>query len=127
MKELYSSDILEVLKKLYYPKVVEDTSDMDGSLSFLIAINNKGFSANAIEIADGIYMETLDKAIAYKDLYYLEIEIIDDEIIYTFLKYLKGSGDILKTSKKPFKASHKPLLNNLATLSKMYELKLKED
>lgn len=126
MKPYYNEDIKQALEKLYYPKNVDDISDMDETMIFLVAINNKGFNASEVRINEKVMMSTLDEAIKNKDLYYLEITIKANTLDYCFYKYPKStSGQQLITSKKPFKFTHRFLLFKLSKLLKMYDLQLK--
>ncbi len=65
-----------MIQDLYFPKNVVNNSDMTGDrYQYLVALNNKGYNAHTIKINDNASIQTLYKAIKYKDLYYLEIEV----------------------------------------------------
>lgn len=126
--ELTSVEVHEYIKELYAPKDVVNNSDMDtDTFQYLVALNNKGYNAHEVKLTDRISMNTLDEAIKYKDLYYLEILIEANTLTYSFWMYpKKTSGDILHTSSKPFKIYQKKHLNKLTELAKLLELELIE-
>lgn len=115
---LDSVTIHTMIQELYFPKDVVNISDMSSdTYQYLIALNNKGYNAHTIKISQNASMQTLDKAIRYKDLNYLEIEIKENKISYSFWKYPKGTnGRVLKTSIKPFKKRHEKYLEKLQEL-----------
>ncbi|HZJ86710.1 MAG TPA: hypothetical protein VFC75_00670 [Erysipelothrix sp.] len=126
--ELTSTEIHKIIKDIYSPKDVINNSDMDGGdYQYLVALNNKGYNAHEIKLSDKVTMNTLDKAIRYKHLYYLEITIEDKCIAYSFWKYpRKTSGQTLITSIKPFKKRHIQFIKKLDVLSNTLNYKLKD-
>lgn len=117
-------DLKSTLEDIYYPKQVDDISDMDiQSYEFLVALDNKGFFYENIEIENGIVMHTMDKEIENKDLHFLYVQIsnVKPFIIRNIYKYLKG-GDILEIFDEPQEEYHRKYFDDLTKLVDKYEL-----
>lgn len=95
----YYDDFLEALEEIYKPLDVVYISDMDNSLSceYLIALDNKGFLSEDVDLSDGITMQTMDFDIKVRDLHYLYVKIATEEpyLMRSIWRYLKGSEDLV--------------------------------
>lgn len=121
----FSEDLKKLLEEVYYPHNVDDISNMDNGMcyEYLVALNNKGSRSETIHLGNGIYMETMDRAIEERDLYYLYIQIstIKPFATRSIWKYLKGSGDLC-ISKDPILDCHKIFFEDLFEFLDKYDL-----
>ncbi len=121
----YADDLKRLLAEIYYPKNVADISDMDNGLSYeyLVALDNKGFLSESVDLGNGIFMETMDRAIEERDLHYLYVQVSAEKpfLIRNIWKYLKGSND-LEVFEDALTNEHKKVFENLFLLTEKYGL-----
>ncbi len=121
----FADDLKEALEEIYHPFNVDDISNMDNGMSYeyLVALNNKGSRSESIHLGNGIYMETLDRAVEEKDLYYLYVQVSTLKPFATrsIWKYLKGSED-LYISENPILEDHQKPLEDFSEFLDRYKL-----
>ncbi len=126
----YADDIKKSLEEIYYPKNVVDISNMDNSLSYeyLVALDNKGYLSEQVHLGDGIYMETMDRAIEERDLHYLYVQVSRKKpfMARNIWKYKKGTED-LEVYERALLEDHKRAFEDLFLLCKNYGLVLVEE
>lgn len=121
----FADDLKKILEEIYYPRNIADISNMDNSLSYeyLVALDNKGFLSESIDLGNGISMETMDRAIEGRDLYYLYVQVSTEKpfIIRNIWKYLKGSRDLI-VFEDALTDDHKKVFEDLFFLTEKYGL-----
>lgn len=121
----YADELKKILEEIYYPRNIADISNMDNSLSYeyLVALDNKGFLSESIDLGNGISMETMDRAIEDRDLHYLYVQVSTKKpfLIRNIWKYLKGSKD-LEIFEYALTDDHKKVFEDLVVLTEKYGL-----
>ena len=121
----YNEDLMEIMEKLYHPKNIADISNMDNSMSYeyLIALDNKGFLSESVDLGDGITMETMDSAIQERNLHYLyvQISVVKPFVSRSIWRYLKG-GDDLEVFEHATNSDQQKALDELQPLLEKYGL-----
>lgn len=121
----FADDIKKFLEDIFHPRDVADISDMDNGNSFeyLVALDNKGYLSENMEIAPGIFMETMDKAIERRDLHYLYVQLstVKPFLVREIWKYLKKSSD-LEVYQEPLTDEQAQVFDELSKLIKKYGL-----
>lgn len=121
----FADDIKKFLENIFHPRNVADISDMDNgnSYEYLVALDNEGYLSESVEIAPGIFMETMDKAIERRDLHYLYVHLstVKPFLVREIWKYLKKSSD-LEVYQEPRTDEQAPVFEDLSRLAKKYGL-----
>ena len=121
----YSDDLKELLEEIYHQRNVVDISNMDNGLSYeyMVALDNKGFLAESVDLGNGISMETMDRAIEERDLHYLYVQVstVKPFIVRSIWKYLKVTSD-LEVFEEALEDEHKKAFEDLGLVTEKYGL-----
>lgn len=97
-QDLYSDEIKELLEEIYAPEDVAEISNMDNARSYeyLIALDNRGFFSQRVDLGGGISMETMDQAIEERDLHYLYVQVstVKPFLLRSIWRYRKGGQEL---------------------------------
>ncbi len=121
----FADDIEEILQEIFHPRNVQDISNMDNDLSYeyLVALDNKGFLSESVDLGAGVTMQTMDKAVDERNLHYLYVQVstVKPFLFRSIWQYLQG-GDHLNTFADPLTEDHKKVFADLDLLAEKYSL-----